>query len=171
MTRNNQKIAWSPHILGRLNMCKQCVPGAPPFSHVESTGHWLHAGTCPVFVHWEVLDILHDIFQTHLFILHINQLAYFNERNMKCNYISRTIQCTNTGQVPTPSHYWSDWPGPYLATPLSIQSSYRNKKWLQIGGILGHRINAKISPKAASEKAQTTVSDLSEYWCWSFYRF
>ena len=30
---------------------------------------------------------------------------------------------------------------------------------LQIGGVLGHRINAKISPKAASDKAQTTVSE------------
>ena len=29
------------------------------------------------------------------------------------------------------------------------------------GGVLGHRINAKISPKAASGKAQTTVSETS----------
>ena len=27
------------------------------------------------------------------------------------------------------------------------------------GGVLGHRIDAKITPKAASEKAQTTVSE------------
>jgi len=30
---------------------------------------------------------------------------------------------------------------------------------LQIGEVLGHRIDAKISPKAASEKPQTTVSE------------
>ena len=30
---------------------------------------------------------------------------------------------------------------------------------LRIGEVLGHRIDAKISPKAASEKAQTTVSE------------
>ena len=30
---------------------------------------------------------------------------------------------------------------------------------LQIGEVLGHRIDAEISPKAVSEKAQTTVSD------------
>ena len=30
---------------------------------------------------------------------------------------------------------------------------------LQIGKVLGHHVDAKISPKAASEKAQTTVSE------------
>ena len=34
------------------------------------------------------------------FILHINQPAYFMERNMEYIYISRTTQRTNTGQVP-----------------------------------------------------------------------
>ena len=33
------------------------------------------------------------------------------------------------------------------------------KNLLQIGEILGHRIDAIISPKATSEKAQTTVSE------------
>ena len=57
---------------------------------VESTGPWLHAGTCPVFVRYVVLEILYDIVGTHLFILHIYQLAYFTERNMEYRYISRT---------------------------------------------------------------------------------
>ena len=48
------------------------------------------------------------------------------------------------------------------AVPLSIQSSYHDKNWLQIGGVLGHCIDAKISPKADSEKAQTMVSE-NEY--------
>ena len=49
--------------------------------------------------------------------------------------------------------------GPCSATPLSVQSSYRYQNILRIGEVLGHRIDAKISPKAASEKAQTTVSE------------
>ena len=40
-----------------------------------------------------------------------------------------------------------------------VQSSYRYQNILRIGEVLGHRIDAKISPKAASEKAQTTVSE------------
>ena len=32
-------------------------------------------------------------------LLHINQPAYFMERNMENIYISRTTQRTNTGQV------------------------------------------------------------------------
>ena len=55
---------------------------------VESTGPWLHAGTCLVFVRYVVLEILHDIVRTHLFILHVNQLAYVTERNMEYRYIS-----------------------------------------------------------------------------------
>ena len=38
------------------------------------------------------------------------------------------------------------------------QSSYRYENILQIGEILGHRIDAIISPKAVSEKVSTTVS-------------
>ena len=49
--------------------------------------------------------------------------------------------------------------GPCSAAPLSVQSSYRYENILRIGEVLGHRIDAKISPKAASEKAQTTVSE------------
>ena len=41
----------------------------------------------------------------------------------------------------------------------SVQSSYRYQNILRIGEVLGHRIDAKISPKAASENAQTTVSE------------
>ena len=54
--------------------------------------------------------ILIDMVRTHLFMLHINQPAYFMERNMKCIYISRTTQRKNTGQVPAcsqgPMFYW-----------------------------------------------------------------
>ena len=42
---------------------------------------------------------------------------------------------------------------------LSVQSSYRYENILLIQEVLGHRINAEISPIAASEKAQTTVSE------------
>ena len=45
------------------------------------------------------------------------------------------------------------------AAPLNVQSSYRYENIMQIGEVLGHHIDAKISPKAASEKAQTTVSE------------
>ena len=40
---------------------------------------------------------MHDIVWTHLFILHINQLAYFN---MEWRCISKSTQHTNTRQVP-----------------------------------------------------------------------
>ena len=42
---------------------------------------------------------------------------------------------------------------------VSAQSSYRFENILQIGVVMGHRIDAKISPKAASEKVQTTGSE------------
>ena len=59
----------------------------------------------------------------------------------------------------SPSDYWSNQTGPWSAAPLSVQSSYRYEDILRIGEVMGHRIDAKISPKAASEKAQTTVSE------------
>ena len=122
-------------------------------------------------------------------MLHINQPAYFMERNMKYIYISRTTQRTNTGQIPACSQepvdstdanmvetstclettqqettnftvrYRSNRTGPCSAAPLSVQSSYHYQNILRIGEVLGHRIDAKIPPKAASEKAQTTVSE------------
>ena len=55
--------------------------------------------------------------------------------------------------------YWLNRTGPCSAAPLSVQSSYHYENILQIGEVLGHHIDAKISPKAASEKAQTTVSE------------
>ena len=58
-----------------------------------------------------------------------------------------------------PSDYWSNRTGPCSAVPLSVQSSYRYENILQIGEVLGHRVDAKISPKAASKKAQTMVSE------------
>ena len=45
----------------------------------------------------------------------------------------------------------------FSRVPASAQSGYRDENRLQIGGVLGHRIDAEIYPKAASEKAQTTV--------------
>ena len=48
----------------------------------------------------------------------------------------------------------SDWPMFSCISQCSKQLPL-----LQIGQILGHHINAKISPKAASEKTQTTVSE------------
>ena len=45
------------------------------------------------------------------------------------------------------------------AAPLSVQSIQRYGNILEIGEVLGHRIDPKISPKAASEKAQTTVPE------------
>ena len=47
----------------------------------------------------------------------------------------------------------------HVQLPLSVQSSYHYKNILQIGGVVWHCIDAKISPKAASEKAQITVSE------------
>ena len=91
-------------------------------------------------------------------MLHINQPAYFMERNMKYIYISRTTQRTNSGQVPACSQepvdstdanmvetstclettqqemtnftvrLLIDRTGPCSATPLSVQSSYRYQK-------------------------------------------
>ena len=111
------------------------------------------------------------------------------ERNIKYIYISRTTQRTNSGQVPACSQepvdstdanmvetstclettqqemtnftvrYRSNRTGPCSAAPLSVQSSYRYQNILRIGEVLEHRIDAKISPKAASEKARTTVSE------------
>ena len=100
-------------------------------------------------------------------MLHINQPAYFMERNMKYIYISRTTQRTNSGQVPACSQepvdstdvnmvetstslettqqemtnftvrLLIDRTGPCSATPLSVQSSYRYQNILRIGGGLG----------------------------------
>ena len=42
---------------------------------------------------------------------------------------------------------------------MSVQSSYHYNNILEIGEVLGHRVNAEISPKAALEKAQTTLSE------------
>ena len=47
----------------------------------------------------------------------------------------------------------------FSRVPASAQSGYRDENRLRIGGVLGHRIDAEIYPKAASEKAQTTVSE------------
>ena len=65
---------------------------------VESTGSWLHAGTCPVFVHCVGLEIARYPSNSPI-LLNINQPAYFMERNMEYIYILRTTQRTNTGQV------------------------------------------------------------------------
>ena len=59
----------------------------------------------------------------------------------------------------SPSDYWSNQTDSCSAAPLSVQSSYRYVNILRIRGVLGHRINGKISPKAASERAQTTASE------------
>ena len=56
------------------------------------------------------------------------------------------------------SDYWSNRTGPCSAALLSVQSNHRYENILQIGEVLGHRIDAEISPKPASEKEQTTVS-------------
>ena len=47
----------------------------------------------------------------------------------------------------------------YLVYQKCVQSSYRYENILQIREVLGNHIDAKIFPKAASEKAQTTVSE------------
>ena len=103
--------------------------------------------------------------------------------------ISRTTQRTNTGQVPACSQepadftdtnivetstclkttqqemtnfivrYWSNRTGSCSAPPLSARNSYRYENILRTREVLGHRIDAKIFPKAPSEKAQTTVSE------------
>ena len=103
--------------------------------------------------------------------------------------ISRTTQRTNTGQVPACSQepadftdtnivetstclkttqqemtnftvrYWSNRTGSCSAPPLSVRNSYRYENILRIREVLGHRIDAKIFPKAPSEKAHTTVSE------------
>ena len=54
------------------------------------------------------------------------------------------------------SDYWLNRTGPSSAAPLSVQSSYRYENILRG---LGYHIDAKISPKAALGKAQTTVSE------------
>ena len=57
------------------------------------------------------------------------------------------------------SNYWSNRTGSCSAVPLSVQSSYRYENILRIREVLGHRIDTKVSPKVASEKAQTTASE------------
>ena len=56
-----------------------------------------------------LIATLHNIVRTHLFILHINQQAYFMERNIEYIYISRTTQRTNTGQIPACSQEPADF--------------------------------------------------------------
>ena len=51
----------------------------------------------------------------------------------------------------------SDWL--MFSSALSVRNSYCYENILRIREVLGHRINAKIFPKAPSEKAQTTVSE------------
>ena len=59
----------------------------------------------------------------------------------------------------SPSNYWLNRTGSCSAAPLSVQSSYHYANIVQIREVLRHRIDAKISPKAPSEKAQTTVPE------------
>ena len=65
---------------------------------VESTGPWLHAGACPVFVCY------HD--KIHLLILHIDQLVHFMERNMKCieKYLMQVYSLPTCSQGPVYSN-------------------------------------------------------------------
>ena len=59
----------------------------------------------------------------------------------------------------SPSDYWSNRTGSCSAAPPSVQSGYCYENILQIGEVLWHRINAKISPKATSKKVHTAVSE------------
>ena len=68
------------------------------------------------------------------------------------------LEATQQRQI-SPFNYRLDDPGPYSAAPPSAQSSYCYKNRLRIGGVLGHCIHVKISSKASSENAQTTVSE------------
>ena len=43
--------------------------------------------------------------------------------------------------------------------PRVLKAATAKKNWLRNGGVLGHRIHAKTSQKAASEKALTMVSE------------
>ena len=73
-----------------------------------------------------------------------------------------TSTCLKTTQQETTNFtvwYWSNWTGSCSALPLSVWNSYRYKNILRIREVLGHCIDAKIFPKAPSEKAQTTVSE------------
>ena len=94
---------------------------------------------------------------------------------MSSNDILRNTQRTNTGQVPACSQepvdftdtklwtlqlVWRQYrTGSCSALPLSVQNSYRYENILQIREVSGHRIDAKIFPKAPPEKAQTTMSE------------
>ena len=146
---------------------------------------WYLSGVCALS---SSRDIARYRLNSPLYAAHKSTSVVY-ERNMKYIYISRTTQRTNSGQVPACSQepvdstdanmvetstclettqqemtnftvrYRSNRTGPCSAAPLSVQSSYRYQNILRIGEVLGHRIDAKISPKAASEKAQTTVSE------------
>ena len=77
--------------------------------------------------------------------------------------IMETSTCLVTTQQETPNFtvrllIESDW-YMFSCSPECSKQLYHYENTVWIGGVLGHRIDAKISPKAASEKAQTTVSE------------
>ena len=76
--------------------------------------------------------------------------------------MAETSTCLETTQQETPNFtvrllIESDWSMFSCAPECSKQLPL--PKYIAIGEVLGHHIDAKISPKAASEKAQTTVSE------------
>ena len=67
---------------------------------VESTGSWLHADTCSVFVRWVGLEIYCTIsFELTYFTAHKSTSVLYGKKH----YISITSQCKSTGQVPASS--------------------------------------------------------------------
>ena len=117
-------------------------------------------------------------FELTLFILHINQPAYFMERNIEYIYISRTTQRTNNGQVPAcsqepvdsilwrPQLVWRqhkfdrpiiDWIGlvHVQLCPWVFKAATATKIYCKLGrpwGIIS-------TLKSASEKSQTMESE------------
>ena len=101
---------------------------------VESTGSWLHADTCPVFVRWVVLEILHDTFELTYFTAHKSISVLYGKEHGKYLYLENYSKLL------------------YMAKGLNWLGEVDFSHWQP------YRIDAKISPKAASEKVQTTVS-------------
>ena len=67
---------------------------------VESTGSWLHAGICPVFMRWNSSrDIAQYRSNSPIYTAH-KSTSVFHGKKHGIYYISGTTQRINTGQVP-----------------------------------------------------------------------
>ena len=68
---------------------------------VESTGYWLHAGSCLVFVRWVGLETLHDIVRKSTSVVYGKKhgIYLYLEMMWRCNWDWGMQTCVDWGHV------------------------------------------------------------------------